>query len=127
MLADPISKYFSSIEALVRGLEEAYIERYEEEAIEPGRANLRIRMRFRTGHMLELNEAVIAEGRRVKHLAYRYHFQDGNANLIFRYDNTPHFQDIESFPHHKHLPNEVTAVNHPSILDVIKEAEKLVV
>ena len=127
MLVDSISKYLNDIETLVRKLYSAYVERYEEEVITSDRANLRIRIRFRTGHMLELNEAIIDEGRQVEHLAYRYHFQDDNANLIFRYDNTPHFQHIESFPHHKHLPNEVIAVSQPSVLDVITEAEKVIV
>ena len=125
MLFDSISKYLNDVESLVRNLDAAYIERYEEEAIASDRANLRIRIRFRTGHMLELNEAIIVEGRQMKHLAYRYHFQDKNTNLIFRYDNTPHFQHINSFPNHKHLPNKVIAVNQPSILDVIRKAEKV--
>ncbi len=125
MLADPISAYFSSIELVVQRLERAYVERYEEEAIASDRANLRIRIRFRDGHMLEMNEAVVAVGRRVEHLAYRYHCQDESANLIFRYDNTPHFRDIETFPHHKHLPEGVTAANHPSILGVIEEANEI--
>ncbi|MFQ5676868.1 MAG: toxin TumE [bacterium] len=60
---------------------------------------------------------------KLEHLSYRYHFQDKNNNLIFRYDNTPHFNNLETFPHHKHLPNEVTASQRPPITEVIEEVK----
>jgi len=72
--------------------------------------------------MLELCEAVIGEAGQIRHLGYRYHFQDKQNNLVFRYDNTPHFQNLENFPHHKHLADKVTGVEQPSILKVIEEA-----
>ena len=76
--------------------------------------------------MLELNVAVIGEAGRPKHLGYRYHFQDEHNKLVFRYDNTPHFPILENFPHHKHIPDNVTGVVEPSILKVIDEARRLV-
>ena len=82
MLVDSIARYLGKVEAAVQKLEFAYVERYEEEAVAPDRVNLRIRVRFPSGHMLELNEAIIAEGTSIHHLTYRYHFQDGKANLI---------------------------------------------
>jgi len=87
--------------------------------------NLRIRVRFQNGHMLELNEAIIGEAGRPSRLGYRYHFQDEQNNLIFRYDNTPHFPGLENFPHHKHLPDRVGGVVEPSILKAIEEARRL--
>ena len=125
MLLDFLSRYLGDVEAAVRKLEGTYVERYEEEIMAANRVNLRIRIRFPSGHMLELNEAVIGQAGAVVHLGYRYHFQDGKNNLVFRYDNTPHFQEIETFPHHKHLPSEVAAVEQPSILKVIEEARRL--
>ena len=49
-------------------------------------------------------------------------FQDNNDQLLFRYDDTPHFPDIETFPHHKHLKKEIISSTKPDIPDVIKEA-----
>ena len=89
------------------------------------RANLRVRVRFLSGHLLEVNEAIFIEANQIKHLGYRYHFQDQENNLIFRYDNTPHFPDLKSFPHHKHLKEKVEDSNEPIILDIIKEARLL--
>ncbi len=84
--------------------------------------NLRIRIRFSSGYLLELNESVVVEGE-IKHLGYRYHFQDAQNDLVFRYDNTPHFPKLKSFPDHKHTKSEVEASNKPSILDVIEDAK----
>jgi hypothetical protein len=120
-----LSQYLGDIEDSIRRLERANVERYEEEILTSSRANLRIRVRFLSGHLLEVNEAIVIEADQIKHLDYRYHFQDQQNNLIFRYDNTPHFPDLKSFPHHKHLKNKVEDSDEPLILDVIKEAKLL--
>ena len=72
---------------------------------------------------MEINEAVISEAGDINHLNYRYHFQNNRNVLIFRYDNTPHFPNIDSFPHHKHSSKDVIASNHPNLIDVIDEAK----
>ena len=125
MLHDILSQYLGDIEGSIRRLEGANVERYEEEVLTSSRANLRIRVRFLSGHLLEVNEAIVIEADQIKHLGYRYHFQDQQNNLIFRYDNTPHFPDLKSFPHHKHVKNKVEESDEPLILYVIKEAKFL--
>ncbi len=62
MLLDDLSQYLKLAEVAIKNLKEAYIERYEEEIIADNRVNLRIRVRFRNGYLLELNEAMIHEG-----------------------------------------------------------------
>ena len=52
------------------------------------RVNLRIRLRFEQGHLLEINEAAIVEEDSLVLLDYRYHCQDGQNRLIFRYYST---------------------------------------
>ena len=112
------------VESAFKMLESCYFERYEEEILTPDRANIRIRIRFSSGHMLEWNEAVVTEKGRINHLGYRYHFQDNENKLIFRFDNTPHFPHLETFAHHKHLIDTVIAANRPSITEVLKEAKE---
>ncbi len=120
---DYFSVYLEQIENALKWLENAYIERYEEEILTSNRMNLRIRIRFQNNELLEFNEAVIADDEnKITHLGYRYHFQDKNNQLIFRYDNTPHYPNMETFPHHKHTQNNVVAVyQKPSIPEVIEE------
>jgi len=122
MLLDLLSEYLNKVEAIVLKLENVYVERYEEEIIANNRINFRIRIRFKTGYLLELNEAVIAEADTITRLYYRYHFQDDKNKLVFRYDNAPHFPDFINFPHHKHLPGEVTDTSETSIFIMIEEA-----
>jgi hypothetical protein len=124
MPANPLSKYLSEVEAAFRKLPSGYIERYEEEWLTPKRVNLRIRVRFPKGQMLEWNEAVIGEEGNVEHLAYRYHFQDKDNRVIFRYDNTPHFPALKTFPDHKHLPDNVLPASRPSVLKVMDEVNQ---
>jgi len=125
MLVEPLLTYLTELESAFSTLSSGYIERYEEECLTPGRVNLRIRVRFPKGYMLEWNEAVIGEEGHVEHLGYRYHFQDKDNNLIFRYDNTPHFPGLKTFPHHKHLPDNVIDAKRPSVFEVIKEVKEL--
>lgn len=40
------------------------------------------------------------------------------------YDSTPHFPNLSSFPHHKHLPNDVIAVDKPELVEVLREASR---
>lgn len=125
MSPDLLSQYLGNVETAVKKLEDAYVEHYEEEILTANRVNLRIRVRFSSGHLLELNEAFFVEREHIKHLGYRYHFQNSQNNLVFRYDNTPHFPEVNSFPHHKHLKDNVVAVDKPSILKIIEEARLL--
>ena len=112
---EAISVYLARIETAVASLRDAYAERYEEELVTHSRANLRIRLRFPQGHLLELNEAIVAEGHQLSHLDYRYHFQDPSSTLVFRYDSTPHFPELPNFPHHRHAPSEGEGVERPDI------------
>jgi len=125
MLLDFLARYLRDVEDEIRRLNDVYVERYEEEILAVNRVNLRVRVRFPSGYMLELNEAVIVEKGQFMHLGYRYHFQDKQNNFVFRYDNTPHFPGLEGFPHHKHLPDKVSCADEPSILNVIEEARLL--
>ncbi len=122
LLNSTLQKYIVTLEKAVRSLDEAYVELYEEEVITEDRLNIRLRIRMSDDFLLELNEAVVAEEQLIRHLGYRYHFQDGQNNLIFRYDDTPHFPELSSFPHHKHLKKKVIEAKKPDLSSVIAEA-----
>ena len=122
MPREPLARYLENIETAIASLRNAYVEHYREELLTPVRANLHIRIRFSSGRLLEINEAVVFEGSDLKHLDYRYHCQDQQNRLIFRYDSTPHFPDLATFPHHKHLPETVISAERPEIVDVLVEA-----
>lgn len=126
MLHKTLSEYLNHVETLVHHLDDVYVERYEEEILTFDRVNLRIRIRYTQGYLLELHEAVVLEQSQLKHLDYRYHLQNSSNQMIFRYDSAPHFPDLPNFPHHKHLPKNVISVKKPSIAEILQEVEILV-
>ena len=117
-----LGAHLRAVEALLGTLGDAYIESYVEELLTGDRANLRVRVRFETGRLLEINEALAVEDERLRHLDYRYHCQDAGGGLVFRYDSAPHFPDLPLFPQHKHLPDRTVGEGRPSIERVLAEA-----
>ncbi|MGI0482919.1 toxin-antitoxin system TumE family protein [Geminocystis sp. CENA526] len=60
----------------------------------------------------------------VDKLAYSFHYQDSDNNLIFRYDNAQHKPDL-GFSDHKHINHQIIASQVPDLenimLEIIKE------
>jgi hypothetical protein len=122
MLHEILARYLARVEQAILRCRNAYVEHYTEEILTPQRANLCIRLRFEQGHLLEINEAVMIVEDRLMPLDYRYHCQDKQNRLLFRYDSTPHFPGLPSFPHHKHLPDDVIGCEKPDLEQVMQEA-----
>lgn len=59
---------------------------------------LNIRIHFVNNSELHVREYTDAD-----HRKYSFHWQSLNGDLIIRWDNAPHFPDLITFPHHKHL------------------------
>ena len=125
MLPNILSSYLNQIEQAIQQHSDAYVEYYEEEILNLERTNLRIRLRFQQEYLLEINEAIIVIDNQLEFLDYRYHFQDGNNQLVFRYDSTPHFPNLINFPHHKHLPENVISSKKPEIIQVLQEVAEI--
>lgn len=51
---------------------------------------------------------------------YSFHWQDHNGNLISRWDNSPHHEEISTFPHHRHLPGETESSQERNLGEVVK-------
>ena len=56
-----LQDYLNAVELAVSSLANVYVEHYVEEILTSKRVNLRIRLRFTSGCLLELNEAVTVE------------------------------------------------------------------
>ncbi len=50
---------------------------------------------------------------------YSFHWQDKNADLIIRWDNSPHHTNIMTFPHHKHMKGKVYPSKEVTLEDVL--------
>ncbi|AFZ02115.1 toxin TumE [Calothrix sp. PCC 6303] len=122
-----IQAYLDEIEQLLLNCSNIYIEEYSVVILTTERANLRIRIRFALRYLLAVSEAFMIVDNQIIYLDYRYHFQDEQNSLIFRYDSTPHFPSLPSFPHHKHLFDGVIACEKPHITDVLQEVMEFLV
>jgi hypothetical protein len=116
-----LQAYFEQIEQQLLAYPNLDVELFSAIVLTQERANLRLRLRFNSKYLLAVSEALLVVDNEISHLDYRYHFQDDQNNLIFRYDSTPHFPDLPSFPHHKHLPDIVITSEKPSLIAVLQE------
>ncbi len=59
---------------------------------------------------------------------YAYNLQNSGGRLIFRYDNRPHYPEVETFPHHKHLADSPVPEpsRKPTIKSLLAEASRYV-
>ena len=92
----------------------------------PEEGLLTARVRFFDGSLLGIVEQ--SEPKRVgliEKIHYSYHYQSASDELIFRYDNSPHYPDLPSFPSHKHTPDGVIAAEAPDLAAVLHEIDAL--
>lgn len=125
MSPDLLGTYLTELDEAIAQLNECDVELYRTELLAPNRANVALRIRFFSGALFEGNEAVAMQGSSLEHLGYRYHAQDERNNLLFRYDNAPHFRNLASFPHHKHVADEVVECTKPHLIEAMSEAVRL--
>ena len=54
---------------------------------------------------------------------YSYHWQTRDDKLLLRWDNAPHYGEIETFPHHKHIGERIEPTPKLSIEEVLQFVE----
>ncbi len=81
---------------------------------------------FLDGSQLHLREFINVEHGTERYM-YAYHYQRPDGTLVFRYDNTPHFPALATFPHHKHEASEanVAAASPPDLQAILTEIQSL--
>jgi hypothetical protein len=57
---------------------------------------------------------------------YSYHWQETNGDLIIRWDNKPHWRELRTFPHHKHIGDRDNVVpsHRVTLEEVFTEIKK---
>ena len=97
-----ITRYFGKLIRLIKSDPNVITFEIYEDARTNYEGFIKAKINFVGNSFLEFREYVNTGGSKVKTYAYSYHYQKSDK-LVFRYDNTPHHPQIESFPHHKHL------------------------
>jgi len=100
MLLKLLSDYLNQVEQAIVQRENAYVEPYQEEILTSQRANLRIGLRFKQNHLLEINEAIIITDNYLEPLSIIVTISKYEKNnLVFRYDRYPSLsQHLYFFP-----------------------------
>jgi hypothetical protein len=88
---------------------------------------LRSVLYFLDDSQLHLREFVNVE-HGVERYMYVYHYQRPDGAMVFRYDNTPHFPALPTFPHHKHEYSKanVIAASPPDLQTILTEIQDLI-
>lgn len=71
------------------------------------RGHFRVRLTLANGDFVEASEFFYIHNNGIKQQRYRYQWMDAQQQqLKRRWDNAPHFPNIETFPHHVHVNQE---------------------
>lgn len=87
---------------------------------------LRGTVRFIGSTMLEFSLFAAQGSRGIVVDKYRFQYMNKDGEMIFRYDNAPHYPALASFPHHKHASDNVVPSSLPSIKDLLNEISALI-
>jgi hypothetical protein len=77
---------------------------------------LKIKAQIRDGSILFITELATRHYQK-----YSYHWQRQNGEIIMRWDNKPHWRNLKTFPHHKHIKGHVVSCARPDIKEIIDE------
>lgn len=121
-----IEDYFRQVAALISNVKIIHSSRITYDKRSSYIGFLRGDIYFFDGSLLHIREFVNIENG-VERYIYAYHYQDSNGALIFRYDNTPHFPTLSTFPHHKHETSEANVVpaSQPDLQAALTEIQNL--
>jgi hypothetical protein len=100
-----------------------------EQALED-RGYFRARLSLNNGDFLEIAEYFIMADFQLKTERYRYQWMNSNqTQLIKRWDNVPHFPNLDNFPHHVHIIKEdnVEPFQSQNILQVLAFIEQEII
>jgi hypothetical protein len=89
----------------------------------------RFRVTLNDNSLLEIMERVVAgvmDDETVTTTDYRFHWQNNSGDLITRWDNAPHFPELNGFPHHVHIGGaDKAAAGVPvTALDILAEIDR---
>lgn len=100
------SEIVSDVEVIRRSIRDTDLEKV---------LNYRYRVTLANGGLIEMTERVLEKEGILEVTKYRHHWQNLQGLLIKRWDNAPHYCNIDTFPHHLHDGAEDNVVRHPAV------------
>ncbi len=95
-------EYFSHIETIIKDcpIIAQFSISFDEIDVQIG--YLKGKLEIIDGSVLYFIEFVEIKEEEAKRLKYKYQWQYENGDLIERWDNVPHYPEVDTFPHHVH-------------------------
>lgn len=119
-------QYLVRLEAMLRSRQDIEVARLQVDVVTIG-VKFSSELRFYDGSQLSVVEQLEPVGKQTyQRVAYKFHYQNPNGELIFRYDNSPHYPHLSTFPAHKHVGATVVAAEPPDLSDVLAEIDALI-
>lgn len=82
---------------------------------------LKIKATVKDGSVLYVTELQAASNQK-----YSYHWQKEDGEMLIRWDNSPHYKNLKTFPHHVHEYGDIKPSHRISVDEVIKEIRRRV-
>jgi hypothetical protein len=116
-------RHINNVLALSRGVKSQNV---HAEKRTPTEGFLRGDVIFKDDSRLHFRELVSTDPS-VQLVSYTYQYMRADGTTIFRYDDSDHFLNLSTAPHHKHIgENEVIAADAPDLQSVLKEIKALI-
>ena len=80
---------------------------------------LRIKATVNDGSILYVTELQTSS-----HQKYSYHWQKENGDILIRWDNSPHYKNLKTFPHHFHESGNIKPSHRITIEEVIEKIRR---
>jgi hypothetical protein len=84
--------------------------------VEDAKLHYKLQITFTDDSLLFAKEYISATERK-----YAFHWQDSSGKMLARWDNSPHHKNLPTFPHHKHIADNIQACKEPEMNDVLNE------
>jgi hypothetical protein len=97
------------------------------ERVLPDNGYFRARLRLSNGDFLEIAEYFTYDGNDCYPRSYRFQWMnESQTQLRRRWDDVPHFPQMENAPHHAHIGDDETVISSQSVntLDVLRIIER---
>ncbi len=119
-----LAEYFVNFDSIVNSLDFVLYSEIQKRKINDLLGVIEGKLIFEHG-VLDVLEVIKITDNQLTKKKYKYHFRNQTDEMIFRYDNAPHHQNVTTFPHHKHFKAEITESNEPDIIQILAEIKAL--
>jgi hypothetical protein len=121
-------EYFLNIEKIITSHKLILLHQIKYRQLSPSTGYIKTEITFLDFSQCAIFEFIRIENQKIKIEKYRYHYMNSHNRLLFRYDNASHYNNVNTYPHHKHISHtEVIPSTQKSFSNILSEIEKTII